>query len=282
MGDVMSYKIVALDLDGTLLDDEKKISKKNSKILNELNKRNIRIAIATGRNYYMAKQLTEEIKEVNPVILANNGAIIRYSHNDELVECNYLSNLEFIKIYEEGLKYNLNPVLHVDEYANGYDLIYERDDYEEAYSGYINKNYNRARMVKFNSDNINNILSACYFGEYDTLSQFAGVMKEFKEGKYNIICNRNISKRALLEFLNPMGCKWNALKKYSAHINVLPEEIIAIGDDNNDIELLRNSGLGIAMKNGTEESIEAASTVSAFDNNNSGVYYALSEIFKIV
>lgn len=282
MGDVMSYKIVALDLDGTLLDDEKKISKKNSKILNELNKRNIRIAIATGRNYYMAKQLTEEIKEVNPVILANNGAIIRYSHNDELVECNYLSNLEFIKIYEEGLKYNLNPVLHVDEYANGYDLIYERDDYEEAYSGYINKNYNRARMVKFSSDNINNILSACYFGEYDTLSQFAGVMKEFKEGKYNIICNRNISKRALLEFLNPMGCKWNALKKYSAHINVLPEEIIAIGDDNNDIELLRNSGLGIAMKNGTEESIEAASTVSAFDNNNSGVYYALSEIFKIV
>ena len=281
-GDVMSYKMVVLDLDGTLLDDEKKISKNNSRILYELNKRNIKIAIATGRNYYMAKQLTEEIKNVNPVILANNGAIIRYSHNDELVECNYLSPAEFKKIYEEGLKYNLNPVLHVDEYANGYDLIYEREDYEAAYSGYLNRNYNRARMMKFHPENINNILSACYFGEYDRLCEFAGVMEELKKGSFNIICNRNISRRALLEFLNPLGCKWNALKKYSAQVKVLPEEIISIGDDNNDIELLKNSGFGIAMKNGTEESIRAAKTVSVYDNNNSGVYYALSEIFKIV
>mgnify|MGYP000858718712 CR=1 FL=1 len=278
----MNYKMVVLDLDGTLLNDEKKISKNNIRILNELHKRNIKIAIATGRNYYMAKQLTEEIKEVNPVILANNGAIIRYSHSDELVERNYLNPLEFEKIYEEGLKYNLNPVLHVDEYVNGYDLIYEKEDYEEAYFGYIKRNYNRARMMKFEPENINNILSACYFGEYSNLCEFAGVMEGLKKGKYNIICNRNISKRALLEFLHPQGCKWNALKKYSSHINILPEEIIAIGDDNNDVELLRNTGLGIAMKNGTEESIKAAKTVSNYDNNNSGVYYTLSEIFQIV
>ena len=278
----MSYKMVVLDLDGTLLDDEKKISKKNSRILNELHKRNIRIAIATGRNYYMAKQLTEEIKGVNPVILANNGAIIRYSYNDELVECNYLNPLEFEKIYEEGLKYSLNPVLHVDEYENGYDLIYEREDYEEAYFGYIKREYNRARIMKFEPGNINNILSACYFGEYNRLCEFAHVMDGFKKGRYNIICNRNISKRALLEFLHPQGCKWNALKKYSSHISIAPEEIIAIGDDNNDTELLRNTGLGIAMKNGTEESIKAARTVSVYDNNNSGVYYTLSEIFQIV
>ena len=50
--------MVVLDLDGTLLNDEKEISEKNIYILNELNKNNIKIIIATGRNYFMAKALT--------------------------------------------------------------------------------------------------------------------------------------------------------------------------------------------------------------------------------
>ncbi|MGD9569308.1 MAG: Cof-type HAD-IIB family hydrolase [Sedimentibacter sp.] len=278
----MSYKMIVLDLDGTLLDDEKQISEKNLKILNELHKRNIEIVIATGRNYYMAKMLTEKIKNVQPVILANNGAIIRHSENDEVVEQIYLNPMEFEKIYLEGLKVNLNPVIHVDEYANGYDLLYEREDYEEAYLGYIKKDYTRARLMKFIPSSMDKILSVCYFDEYDKLCTFANEMKNKGMGRFNTICNRNISKRALLEFLHPDGCKWSALKKYAATINVKKDEIIAIGDDNNDIELLKNSGLGIAMKNGTKESIKAAGNVTRFDNNNSGVYYALAEIFQDV
>lgn len=274
--------MIVLDLDGTLLDDEKQISEKNLKILNELHKRNIEIVIATGRNYYMAKMLTEKIKNVQPVILANNGAIIRHSENDEVVEQIYLNPMEFEKIYLEGLKVNLNPVIHVDEYANGYDLLYEREDYEEAYLGYIKKDYTRARLMKFIPSSMDKILSVCYFDEYDKLCTFANEMKNKGMGRFNTICNRNISKRALLEFLHPDGCKWSALKKYAATINVKKDEIIAIGDDNNDIELLKNSGLGIAMKNGTKESIKAAGNVTRFDNNNSGVYYALAEIFQDV
>ena len=270
----MNYKMVVLDLDGTLLDDKKQISKKNTDMLNKLNKKGIEIVIATGRNYYMAKTLTDSIKSVEPVILANNGAIIRRSHNDELIEHNYLDFSEFEKIYKEGLKCNLNPVLHVDEYFNGYDLIYEREDYEEAYLGYIKKDYKRARMVKFTSD-INNILSVCYFDEYNKLSMFENEMEKKNDGRFNVICNRNISKRPLLEFLHPDGCKWKALKKYAISINILPEEIIAMGDDNNDVELLENSGMSVAMRNGTDESIKAAKKISKYDNNNSGVYYEI-------
>lgn len=279
MGDIMKYKMVVLDLDGTLLDDKKQISEKNIEILTYLHKNNIETVIATGRNYYMAKLFTDKIKDIHPVILANNGAIIRRSHNDELIEHNYLNFSEFEKIYNEGLKLNLNPVLHVDEYFNGYDLVYECEDYEEAYYGYIKKDYNRARLMKF-KPGINNILSICYFDEYDKLCLLGNAMEEKGKGRFNIIYNRNIGRRSLLEFLHPDGCKWNALKKYTSSLNIAAEEIIALGDDNNDIELLRNSGLGIAMKNGTVESMKAAKEVSTYDNNNSGVYYALSEIFN--
>jgi len=273
--------MVVLDLDGTLLNDEKQISEKNIWALNELYNNNIKIVIATGRNYYMAKMLTEKIKNVKPVILANNGSIIRLFENDELIDHNYLNPLEFEKIYNEGLKLNLNPIVHVDEYLNGYDLVYEREDYEKAYLGYIKKDYDRARLVKFTPKNMDKILSVCYFDEYNKLCAFGDEMKNQGTGKFNTICNRNISKRALLEFLHPDGCKWSALKKYVANININTDEIVAIGDDNNDIELLKNSGLGIAMRNGTKESIEAAKKTTLYDNNNSGVYYVLDEIFNL-
>lgn len=277
----MSYKMVVLDLDGTLLDDEKIISEKNIYMLNKLKKNGIQIVIATGRNYYMAKQLTEKINFVAPVILANNGAIIRRSKNDELLECNYLDPISFEIIYNEGLKYNLNPVIHVDEYKNGYDLIYEQENYEEAYLGYIKKDYKRARRRKFDPMEMKNILSVCYFEEYNKLCRFGLEMKEQHNGKFHTICNRNISRRALLEFLHNDGCKWTALKKYIDTININSDEIIAIGDDNNDLELILNCGMGIAMKNGTDECISTAKCVSEYDNNNSGVFHALSEIFKI-
>lgn len=279
MGDNMKYKMVVLDLDGTLLDDEKNISEKNIKILNDLHNKSIEIVIATGRNYYMAKMLTEKIKSIEPVILANNGAIIRRSVNDELIESNYLDPEEFKKIYKKGLEYNLNPIVHVDEYFNGYDLIYEKEDYENTYKGYIKKDYNRALNKKFDFG-INNILAVCYFDEHDKLLNFGVEMKENGKNKYNTIVNRNISKRVLIEFLHPEGCKWCALKKYAITKNIKANEIVTIGDDNNDIEMLQNSGLGIAMINGTNESKKAAFRISKCDNNNSGVYYELSEIFK--
>lgn len=277
----MSYKMVVLDLDGTLLNDDKLISDKNINILKELHNKNIQIVIATGRNYFMAKSLIEKIKDIKPVILANNGAIIRYSHNDEVIDYKYLDFLEFEKIYNMGLKYNLNPILHVDEYINDFDLIYEKENYEEVYKGYIRKGYNRAKLRNFSSGKISNILAMCYFDEYNKLYSFGNEMKDINNGNYNTICNRNISERALLEFLHPEGCKWRALERYSSNLNIKPAEIVAIGDDNNDIELLMNAGLGIAMINGTEESKKAANIISKYDNNNSGVFYELSEIFYI-
>lgn len=275
----MKYKMVVLDLDGTLLNDEKLISDKNAYILNELHKQGIHIVIATGRNYYMAKNLTERIKSIEPVILANNGAVVRRYVNDELIESNYLDFSVFKNIYELGLKHNLNPVIHVDEYQEGYDIIYECKNYEEEYLGYIKKDYERARHKEFREDKIHNILTVCYFNDYHKLIEFKSDIEKMS-GEFNTILIQNISKWALLEFLNINGCKWRALKKYAEGIGINSSEIIAIGDDNNDIELIKNSGMGIAMKNATDKLKNDADCISRFNNNESGVYYELSKIFQ--
>lgn len=276
----MKYKMVVLDLDGTLLNDEKLISDKNAYILNELHKRGIHIVIATGRNYYMAKTLTEKIKSVEPVILANNGAVVR-RYDDSFIESNYLDFSLFENIYELGLSHNLNPIIHVDEYHKGYDLIYECENYEEVYLGYIKKDYKRAKHKEFMAGKINNILSVCYFNDYKKLIEFKNNIEKMP-GEFNMILNQNISSWSLLEILNINGCKWCALKKYTDSLGINESQVIAIGDDNNDIELIKNSGIGIAMKNATDKLKDAADYISKFHNNESGVYYELSEIFEII
>lgn len=272
----MKYKMVVLDLDGTLLNDDKLISDKNANILNELHNRGIHIVIATGRNYYMAKNLTEKIRLVEPVILANNGAIVR-RYDDSLIESNYLDFSIFENIYALGKKHNLNPIIHVDEYHDGYDIIYECENFEEVYLGYIKKDYYRAKHKNFKADKINNILSVCYFNDYQKLIDFKNDIE--KDPKVNVILNQNLSSRTLLEFLNISGCKWCALKKYIDKLGIDEKDVIAIGDDNNDIELIKNIGLGIAMKNATNLLKDAANKISLFSNNDSGVYHELSEIF---
>ncbi len=276
----MDYKMVVLDLDGTLLNDEKTISDKNVYILNKLHKQGIHIVIATGRNYYMAKILTERLILTKPVILANNGAVVRRYVNDEFIESNYLDYSLFEKIYELGLKHNLNPIIHVDEYHQGYDLIYECENYEEAYLGYIKNDFKRTKHKRFKEEEINNILSVCYFNEYNKLINFKNEIEKIP-GEFNIILNQNLRSQSLLELLNINGCKWCALKKYIDGLGIDKNQVIAIGDDNNDIELIANSGLGIAMKNATDGIKYAADLISRFSNNESGVYYELSEIFKI-
>lgn len=277
----MKFKMVVTDLDGTLLNNEKQISDKDIYTLNKLYENGVKIVIATGRNYFMAKKLTEQIKNISPVILANNGAVVRYSDTDKLIECNYLDSKVFEEIYNHGLMYNLNPVIHVDEYMNGYDIIYEHENTEETYLGYVKKDDIRSKRVKFSQKDINNILAVCYLEDYNKLIDFSNEMNKLNNNRFNSICNRNISKRALLEFLHVDGCKWRALKKYLDCINIKPDEIISLGDDNNDIEMIIQSGVGIAMKNGTEAVKKAGSKISQYDNNNSGVSFELARLFKL-
>lgn len=276
----MNYKMVVLDLDGTLLNDEKTISDKNTHILKELHKQGIHIVIATGRNYYMARILMEKIKDTEPVILANNGAVVRRYVNDEFIESNYLDFSTFEKIYKLGLKHDLNPIIHVDEYHQGYDLVYECENYEEAYLGYIKNELDRTRHTSFREKEINKILSVCYFNGYEKLLDFKNEIEKIP-GDFNVILNQNISSRSLLELLNINGCKWRALKKYIDSLGIDKSQVVSMGDDNNDIELIANSGLGIAMKNATGSLKDAAGLISGFSNNESGVYYELTEIFEI-
>ncbi|MBU5437375.1 HAD family hydrolase [Tissierella sp. MSJ-40] len=276
------YKLIAIDLDGTLLDDKKRIPIENLQIVHELIDKGYEVVIATGRRYWSAKELTKDIKR-HMTILANNGSIARNSEDDSIIIKKYLRVEDFKVIIEEGKRRGLQPIIHVDNYEEGYDLVIELDRSHESYHNYLSSNENRFKQVETHLELEDvKILAVVYVGNKETLKNFHFHINDRYPSKYSSHVIENIKiAEALLEIMNPLGSKWITLMEYAKEKGIKPEEIITIGDDNNDIEMIKNSGLGIAMKNSSPMVKKIAKIISEKDNNESGVAFELKRVLNI-
>jgi Cof subfamily protein (haloacid dehalogenase superfamily) len=278
-GDLL-YKLIALDLDGTLLDDNKKISTENIITINNLINKGLKVVIATGRGYYSAKKLTEKLDK-KLTILANNGNIIRNTSDDLTIFARYMEK-EIVKdILIEGKKINLNPIVHVDYFTDGIDMVIEENISDNFIERYISKNPSRFKAVSNNIlYNVDRVLALVYLGSRERLNVFyQGLIDKYPKKHSSHILNNIQVAEAMLEIMNPFANKGVTLLEYCNSIGIKAEEVIAIGDDNNDIDMIKNVGLGIAMKNGSELVKGSADIVTEEDNNNSGVAYILNKIF---
>lgn len=274
------YKLIAMDLDGTLLNDDKKISNENLKTINTAINKGYEVVIATGRRYWSAKDLTKEI-ESHVTILANNGNIVKNSINDESIITKYLNIKDFRNVVEDGKKRGLEPIIHLDEYHEGIDIAIE---YDEDYEGYYTYFKGSTRYKKIDSylDIEDKVLAVVYPGKTVELNDFYSEIIEKYPGVYNAHVMENmVSAEAFLEIMNPEGTKWQSLIEYAETIDIKPEEIISIGDNNNDASMVRGAGLGIAMNNASESLKEIADVVSTKNNNESGVAFELKRVLNI-
>lgn len=278
----MKYKLIAIDLDGTLLDDEKYVPEENKRLLKKLIDKGYEIVIATGRRYWSAKMFVKDINN-HLVILANNGTIVRESKDDTVLMTKYMDPLDYRTLVKEGKKKNLYPIVHVNNYNDGYDIIIEIDETRKKYNNYLYQNPKRHRQVQdIKSIKDPKVLTVVYVGEREELEELHLTI----QGKYPKVYSSHImynitSAGGLLEVMHPEGCKWLSLIEYAEGKGILKEEIIAIGDDNNDIEMIKKAGLGIAMKNGTEMVRKSADIITEKNNNESGLAYTLSKVLEI-
>lgn len=278
----MIYKLIAIDLDGTMLNDEKIISNYTKEILHKINNIGVEIVIATGRRYWAAKNFVKGL-DMNLTILANNGNIVREISDDSVLIKKYMDIEDFLNLLKEGRKNNLSPILHVDDYEKGIDMIIELERDDERYFSYMSKVQSRYKKIKkLESYKDGKILAVVYFGEVEDMENFRRYINSNYPSKYNshIITKLSIP-GSLLELMNPLGSKWTSLKEYAHNKGIKADQIIAIGDDNNDIEMIEKSGYGIAMLNSTINVKNVADEVTEKNNNEDGVAHVLRRIFKL-
>lgn len=278
----MNHKMVVLDLDGTLLNDRKELSPFSIKVLSELQSRRVEIVVATGRRYKFVKDLFRNTG-LEVTALCSGGTLARHTGDDGKIMARYVDNRLFCDIVEIGREYFLHPLLHVDHREEGYDFLLEYEKSSPFYRSYLRDEDEEYLVVgDFLQHPDNRVLLMCFMGELSVLSNFQARLNQ----RFNRLIHSHILTTLdrigpVLEIMNPEGTKWKTLVSYAASLGIKPSQIIAIGDDNNDVELIKNCGLGIAMRNGTDQVKSAAAAVSGYSNNENGAARELINIFGL-
>lgn len=281
MKEKIMYKMVVVDLDGTLLNDKKQVSQRNAEIINKIQKeKDVLFVIATGQNIKNISYIIETIGEaINQYIIASNGAIIKDNVKNKYLLKRYLKQEEVIKVIDSYKKLHLRGILHTDNGAL-------TDGNREAE---MNKNTKAVQDLKkfYIENSISATLMFTICGEeLDLRKMKEEIEVNFKDLEATDICHFVVNtgkehyETAYIDVIKKNATKANAINILADYLHVDKEEIIVIGDGANDISMFEMSGYKIAMGNADENLKKKADFVT--DNNNEdGVAKALEEIFYI-
>lgn len=261
----MEYKLIATDMDGTLLNDDNLVGIRTIDAIKEAGKNNKYTVLATGRMMKSAVNYAKKVGLRNPIISCNGAIII---DEDE--------NIIFGGVIDHDI------VRKIDKIARENDMYYhfysEEKLYTAQYIDQIDEFYNKdatdeeiIEIIEF--DAVDDVLSKginvykFLFLDLD-LEKLEKVRLELESTN-----ELNISKSGTnnLEITRGDVSKGNSLKVIMNKLGLKKEEVIAIGDNDNDISMLKIAGLGVAMKNGIDSLKEIADLETEYDNNNDGV-----------
>lgn len=286
------YKIVAVDLDGTLLNSFGEVSLATKETLNKVKERGVEVILASGRTIDSVENLSLELN-TSRYIISGNGAILYDIQEKEILHNRFLSKkqvLDIIKICDENsIFYNVYAENEIITPNLSYNVLFyhkENVNKEESKRTVINVVENVSKYIEESDKNeylkvticdetkfiFNSIIRKLRtYGDIDVLDVSHMSRKKIKVGTtdvdveyfYTEITNKNVN-------------KWTALEVLLKRLNIEREEVMAIGDNINDKEMIEEAGLGIVTGNSSPMMKEIADVVVA-DNNSDGVKEALEK-----
>lgn len=276
------FKAVCLDLDGTLLDDDKKISDRSFLLLDNLIENGIEVIIATGRHFYMVSDFLRPLKR-DIMVCANNGAMSRFKESNKLVNVEYVSNCKFLEIYNKALECGMNPYIYVDSFVDGYHLAIKDGQPKKSHfeENIVDKKIAVDSVRYFSQIDVKSletVLCIAFLDQKERIDEFFEYFKDEEDLVKNLYFVPNGKK--VLEFQSKKADKWIAITNYLKSKNISLSEVVSFGDEFNDKSMVKNSGMGFAMKNGIEELKSLTNNITEFTNNEDGVYFELKKIFK--
>lgn len=265
----MTKYLIALDLDGTLLNDKKKISLKTIFYLRSLSKKGHIIIISSGRNYFRLEAFYKKLNIHRPVI-SNNGNYITNPYDKNFpIYTNTIPVSDVKTIYD----------LLNKEYFDGFFFASQKASYFDVQTPF---------NFLLNDDRIKNHTIDYGFGKenliFDCIAHlkknidFDAFLAKCKELNPNI--NLRIrDEREYVDFYLQNSSKAEGIKYVAKYYSVQNENIIVFGDSINDIEMFKDFDNSFIMKNAQGYLYKYAKNVTKKDNNHNGITYALKQFF---
>lgn len=255
------YKIIALDMDGTLLDDNKKITEENKKALMRAKDKGVKVVLSSGRpKDGLIKFLNElELMQDNEYVLSYNGCLVQEAKSGKILHEVGLKGTDLHYIYTLSREFNVN----IHAFSEKHGLITPKmSKYTEVEASL---NGIEATIIDFfDIPDDENIIKIMLVDEEEILDEAISRLPKEAYDKYNIVK----STPYFLEIINKNGNKGEGLKALADHLGVKREEVMAFGDASNDREMIEYAGLGVAMENAMEEIKEVADYITCSNNEN--------------
>ena len=260
-------RLIAMDLDGTLLDDTKRIPAVNRQAIDEARKKGVQIVLCSGRSGKSMDRYVKELDLDHPgeYWIASNGACIYEGDRKEPWNVCYLPDGAVSALVYLGREYGeyVNPHLYV-----GDQFLVER--YLPCTQRYERLSGSQCTCVPSLDPYIHTPMYKMLYNNLGELDQLIWVQKQI-ENRLPQDVQMFRSSDYLLEFVHKDAGKWNAVLKLASFLSIQKNEILCIGDHENDKEMVQNAYLGATPSNGISMLREAADYVSELDNNQGAV-----------
>lgn len=263
----LPIRLVAMDMDDTLLQDDWTISERTIDAIRQAQKQGVYVTFATGRATSSVLPYARQLG-LNVPVITYNGAKIQEILSGEILYRRVIP-IETAKDISEWL---LAQHIHFHVYLKDHIFVEKMND--------LSRQYARATRVPVEEIDIMDRLSAEQEGVEKILlmgePEMTILWNEKIHQRYEGKVRSTKSKPRFLELIHPMVSKGTALASLAERLGVKREEVMAVGDSLNDIEMIRYAGLGIAMGNARAEVKEIADKITA-TNQEDGVAQAIEE-----
>ena len=255
------YKLIAVDLDGTLLDSQRNISEKNKRAIRDVLAAGKLFTVSTGRPLQGVTELIELLDADLPIILYN-GAMAATTRSGRIL---YESPLPG-PLAEEAVRMGQERDVTVLVWANGELHVSGIDGHVREYAAALKSVLHPKVVEDLGKIAAGGVTKVLWRGDPKKIAEYEKEAAAHFKGRLN--CHTSVP--MLLEFVDIKASKAAAMQRIGEHYHIARSEMIAVGDGFNDLSMIRWAGLGVAMGNAVQEIKDQADEVT-LTNDEDGV-----------
>lgn len=267
----MPYRLIAVDLDGTLLDSNWRISSETLTALDQARTKGLQVVIVTGRHHVAAYPYHRELNLDTPAICCNGAYLYDYCQR-KVLSANPLAKQQALKLLAVAGQYEVHCLVYTED-----AMVFEQEN--EHVSSLMAW---AARLPSAVRPDIRWVKSLGTVIEDEELlwkvvvsHSSLDVLKAcLSQMKQDLTLNYEWSWHDRVDIVQTGNNKGDRLAEWAKSQGIEPSEIIAFGDSDNDVSMLTQVGLGIAMQ-GSEDAVKAYADWVTGSNNNDGIAQAL-------
>lgn len=278
-------RLLALDLDGTLLNSRGKISEQNLQAIRRAEENGVLVTIATGRRFRDARPVGLEA-ELNAPLITHNGALTKYAQTLETVNAAILNQMEAREVLRVGRKFCADAMVSCDPRGKGlllYDNVSESNVPLQKYIAWSRRLHgDEAEEAMRHVSSLEEVLHSVeivhisFSGSCASMVELQAALESELDDAVKVLATVYSAQNfTLLDILHAEASKGYGLKKFAEFRHIKPEEIMVVGDNFNDFEMLEFAGLPVVMGNAAPELLENPKYKTTLSNDESGVAAAI-------